>query len=150
MSKKSSNNLIVRLKVSVGLTVVLGLLHLGAGVLLLVVPLPTLLRTALLVAALLSLIHVLTQHAFRRRSGSIVALRLNNDGDLTVKASGEKKWRAATINGRFVHRWMVLLSMRVTGQRLSTRLVLAPDAVEPDVFRRLRAALLAPPRNRVE
>ncbi len=148
MSKKSGNSLIVKLKVSVALAAILVMLHLGAASLLFSVTIPLTVRAILLVAVTLSLVQVLMQHALRRGPGTIVALRLNEDGELLLQSGKRAPWRTAVIRRRFVHRRLVLLSMRVAGQRLPKTLVLAADAVEPDVFRRLRAALLVRPRNR--
>jgi hypothetical protein len=66
---------------------------------------------------------------------------------LSIRHDEQEPWSAVGIDSRFVHRWLVLLSLRVAGRRLPTTLVVAADAIEADVFRRLRAALLAPPRN---
>jgi len=148
LSKKSGNSLIVKLKVSVALAAILVMLHLGAASLLFSVTIPLTVRAILLVAVTLSLVQVLMQHALRRGPGTIVALRLNEDGELLLQSGKRAPWRTAVIRRRFVHRRLVLLSMRVAGQRLPKTLVLAADAVEPDVFRRLRAALLVRPRNR--
>jgi hypothetical protein len=147
LSKRSGNSLIVKIKASVAVATVVSVIHVGAGLLLFVIAVPTAVRLALLAALILSLAHTLRQHAFRRRPGAIVALRLNDDGELSIRHDEQEPWSAAAIHSRFVHRWLVLLSLRVAGRRLPTTLVVAADAIEADVFRRLRAALLAPPRN---
>jgi hypothetical protein len=111
---------------------------------------PVATRVPLVILLLASLSHAVMRHVLRVGPGAVEALRLDAEGELLLRFRGREEWCVATIRSRFVHRWMVLLSVRVAGRRLPTTLVLTADAVEPDVFRRLRAALLAPPRSPAE
>lgn len=129
--------------------VVLAVLHLGAILIAFAIAVPVAVRTLLVVALSASLSHALMRHAFRYGPRAVESLRLDAEGNLLLRFRARKEWRAATLGSCFVHRWVVLLSMRVVGRRLPITLVLAADAVEPGVFRRWRAALLALPRNPV-
>ena len=150
MSKNFASELIIKPKVSVGLAFVLVFLHAGAAFILFAVALPTLARLLLVVLLIASLGHAIRRHALRYGSGAVDVVRVGPEPGLLLRYRGRKQWRAATIGSRFVHRWIVLLSARAAGRRLPTTLVLTADAIEPDVFRRLRAALLVPPRNPAE
>ncbi len=73
------------------------------------------------------------------RRPAVVALRLNGDGSLELRAGGED-WQAAALLPRSsVTPWLCLLAYRAQGQTHS--LALYPDSLHPDDFRRLRAWL---------
>jgi len=147
LSKKSANRLIVHLKVSIALVAILSLLHGGALALLLLVELPLWLQLVLGFLLLASLHRSLVHHALRSAPGAIRGLRWHDEEGLSVVRGNSRSPTVATIRSRFVHPAVVLLSLRLAGRKLPVRLAIAADALEPDVFRRLRVALLAPPRK---
>jgi len=147
LSKKSSNSLIVKLKVSVALAASLIFLHVGAGVLLALITIPVAMKIVLALALAASLYRSLRRHGLRRGTAAVHSLKLSPDGVWSVRHIENEEWLNVNITSRFVHRWIVLLSVRIAGQRLATTLAIAADAIEAETFRRLRAALLAPPRN---
>jgi len=129
------------------LAIVLIAAHLGAGVLLFVMPLPATVQALVVIALLASLCQTLVQHAWRYGPWAVRALRLHDDEGLLLQFGDEDTWRSVAIRSRFVHRRLLLLSLRIGRRGWPTALVIAFDAIEPDAFRRLRAALLAPPRS---
>jgi len=96
------------------------------------------------------LIQSLLQHGLRRTSLAVHTLKLDAEGVWYMQFNGNETWCIGSIKSRFVHRSLVLLSMRVGGKWFPVALALAADAVDAETFRRLRVALLAPPRNPVE
>jgi toxin CptA len=147
LSKKSASRLIIQLKVSAALGAVLSLLHLGALALLFLVDLPLWSSAALGVLLLASLYRSLVRHALRSAPEAIRALRWHEEEGLSITRGNGKSPVAASIRSRFVHPALVLLSLRLPGRLLPVSLVIAADALEADVFRRLRVALLAPARK---
>lgn len=147
MSQNFGNRLIVKLKVSVGLAAILIFLHAGAATLLFFLSIPAAVKVGLAAFVLASLYGSLQRHAFRRGFGAVTSLEQDANDAWYVRFNDTEAGRNAVVASRFVHRWMVLLSLRVAGRRLPVALAVAADATEPDLFRRLRVALLAPPRN---
>lgn len=66
---------------------------------------------------------------------------MDGEGVVSVRFAGSEVWRICRITSRFVHPWMTLLSLRLESRRWPVNLVIAADAVEPEPFRRWRAAL---------
>lgn len=147
MSRKSANRLIVHLKVSTALTVVFTLLHLGALALLFLIELPLWLGTALAALLLANLYRTLVHQALRSAPEAILTLRWHDEEGLSVTRRNSNLPVAVTIRSRFVHPALVLLSLRVPGSKLPLNVAIAADALDANVFRRLRVALLTSPRK---
>jgi hypothetical protein len=140
--------LILKLKHSFILSITFISLYLGAAALLFVIDIPVTLRVIFLLVVLADLYRVATTHALRHGTRAVQALRLNGKGELLLQRHGSRAWQAAQITSRFVHPKLVLLGIRPGKQRFASALVIAADAIDAQAFRRLRAALLAPPRTR--
>lgn len=153
MSKKSGNSpasrLSLKLKVSPSLAALFSLLHLGALALLFPIDAPLWWSFSLAVLLLLSWYRSLSRHAMRSAAEAVTALRWHDEEGLSVQLGKTSGLHAATLRSRFIHRWLVLLSVQLEGRRLPIALAIAADALEADNFRRLRAALLAPTRTTV-
>ena len=147
MSKRSGNNLIIKLKVSRSMIAVFSLVHVGALALLWAIDAPLWVLIPLAAAIGLSLYVALSRQALRSMHGAVIAMRWDSEEGLSLRRSGTPGWNAAAIRSRFVHPWLVILSIKISGHRIPASLILAADSLEPEVFRRLRAALLAPRRT---
>ncbi len=66
---------------------------------------------------------------------------MDGEGVVSVRFAGREDWHACQITSRFVHPWLTLMSLRLESRRWPVNLVIAADAVEPEPFRRWRAAL---------
>lgn len=79
----------------------------------------------------------LTWQAWRRPA--VVALRLNGDGSLELRAAGQD-WQPATLlPSSSVTPWLCLLAYRVQGK--TQHLAIYPDSLHPEDFRHLRVWL---------
>lgn len=149
MSRRSANRSAAVLHIEIGssrfLSAVLVLLHLGALALLYPIDPPWWLGVSLAVLLGASLYRSVTLHAWRNAASAVTALRWSDDAGLEL-SNADGALRAAIVRSRFVHRWLVLLSTKSTGDRWGRSLAIAADALDPESFRRLRVALLAPPR----
>ncbi len=78
-----------------------------------------------------------------RREGSGAVDRLVVDLDGRVEASGGAGTRVAgrLVLGSFVAPWLTVVRWRPDGSRLARTVLVPPDAVDPDAFRRLRVLL---------
>lgn len=73
------------------------------------------------------------------RRPAVVALRLNGDGNLELRAAGQDWQPASLIPHSSVTPWLCVLAYRSNGRTQS--LALYPDSLHPDDFRHLRVWL---------
>jgi len=129
------NNLIINIKKSFILTAIVLSAH--AGALLLIVVLPIALALKIGLAALIG-----TSLWWQGRHGvpaSVCEIRLEEDGSCLRTANGEQ--RRYRIARAVAHAGFVRLTLMSAGER--TRIQLVPrDAVEPEVYRDLRARIV--------
>ncbi len=123
-------------------------MHLGAGLILIVVPGMVWWRVVLVAITCASLYRTVRNHALRRGPQAIVALTLSRDGGLAVCRRDGSGWVDVSLVAAFIHPWLVVLRLHLPQQRFPAGLLVAADAVDSDGFRRLRARLNL--RNRVE
>jgi len=133
--------MIINIKESIVLTAILAVIHIGGVVVTAVVLLPWAIRLLIWSALGLSFIQVFTIHAWRRSASAIAAMEMDSESFVAVKFVGEELWHPARITARFIHPWVTVMSLRVEGRRWPVSMVIATDAVEPEPFRRWRAAL---------
>lgn len=141
MSQKFDSALTLNITRSYFLTGLLAGLHLGAALLVGIVPLHLSWRIGLWAALLLSLYHVVTSHGWRRGRRAITTAALDGEGQLTVNFAGNETAVEARIISRFIHPWLSVLSLRCADRRWPVSLIVAQDAVDPETFRRWRARL---------
>ncbi len=141
MSQKSEINLILNIKVSHLLAGIFFTLHLGAMVLVAVIPVGWPLRLILWALLGWNLYYSLITHAWRSGPLAIQAIELDNEGVASVLLAGSEIWQPARIASHFVHPWLTLMSLRLESRRWPVNLAIAADAVEPEPFRRWRVAL---------
>jgi hypothetical protein len=141
LSQKFDSSLILNINLSYFLIGLLALLHLGAALLVGIVPLQLSWRAGLWVALLLSLYHAITRHGWRRGRRAIATVVLDSEGELGVYFAGNETAVHARIISRFIHPWLSVLSLRCADRRWPVSLIVAQDAVDPETFRRWRARL---------
>lgn len=115
--------------------------HLGAAIVVGVVPLPAALAAGLWLTLGVSLYDVLRRHGLRFGAGVVTGLALGADGNCQVEHRGQESALACRVVSGLVQPWVVVLRLRCEGRRRPLGLVLAADALEPQAFRRLRARL---------
>ena len=141
MSQKSETNLILNIKVSRLLAGIFLAVHLGAMVLVAMVPIGWPLRLGLWGLLGWSLYYSLVTHAWHSGPLAITAIELDNEGVASVRYADTEIWQPVRITSRFVHPWLTLMTLRLESRRWPVSLVVAADAVEPEPFRRWRVAL---------
>ena len=103
--------------------------------------LPVWIRGTLAVALAGSLLYALLRDGWRRLPGSVTELRLWADGSCAVKLR-QGSWQSCRIRGEsFVAPWLTVLSLAQEGRLLRRYVVILPDALDPEAFRRLRVWL---------
>lgn len=143
MSAKSPpNSFTIDLRASPTLALVFVLLHGGAVGLALFLPLPVLVRVALVVALTASLYHTLRQHALREWRRAVTAIAFSDASDeCEIRFRGSPVWCPGRLVDRWVHPRLAILVVRLTQSRWPVSVMIPADALGPESFRRLRVRL---------
>lgn len=112
----------------------------GSLTIALAMPLPPLLKAGAALAVLASLAYGGWHHFLRRSHHAVVGLKILREGMKVETRSGS--WTTANILATsFVSPWLTVLNLKLPQQRLPTHVVLLPDMLSRDEFRRLRVWL---------
>jgi toxin CptA len=123
------------------LTGLLAGLHAFAIALFWLAPLPHWLAILLTAALLGSAWSTLRRHGFRTLRHSLIALRLDADCRCEFQTRAGAWHEAALLGSSFVSPYLTVLNLKPAGGRLVKHLVIFPDAVNAEDFRRLRVRL---------
>jgi toxin CptA len=123
------------------LAALLVLIHLVALAALGTLTLALWIRLALAVALAAALARALRRHALLQGCDAIVEITCAADGRLSLEQRDGTCRDAEVLAGSTVHPLAVLLRVRVAGRRAARAVVVFPDSVEDDEFRRLRVWL---------
>lgn len=140
MWKESDKKLVVRLGRSPTLVALLLLMHVGAWASIFLVPIPLYAKALVAIAIGISLRYSLSNHALRRGQGTVMAIELQRN-DCAVHFAGVAQWTPCSLVGHFVHPWVVVLRLRVEGNRMPVNVVVVRSAAEEATFRHLRVWL---------
>lgn len=131
----------VRIGASPVLAALLGLVHLGAAVAFWLAPAPLWLKAAVTAGILASLAYHLVRTALLRGADAIVELEIEEDGSVSACSRRGERLECELLPGTFVSPRLAILSLRSRGRRFARHVVLLPDNVGAEEFRRLRAWL---------
>ncbi|HEX9812442.1 MAG TPA: protein YgfX [Burkholderiales bacterium] len=140
MSIESPDSLTIELGPSHVLIGVFVLLHAGTGVLAVILPIALALKIPLVALIALSLVRTVAVHGLRRGGTAVTALLLSEE-ECLLRRRKANDWETGRLVDSWVQPWLTLLVVRSDGQRWPTSVVILPDAVAPDTFRRLRVRL---------
>ncbi|HYA39281.1 MAG TPA: protein YgfX [Candidatus Methylomirabilis sp.] len=141
MSQKSENNLILKVNVSRALVWILTFIHIGAMLVLALAPLMWPLRIVVLALLVWSLRRTINLYALRRVPGAVEEIEIDGEREISVRFTGYATWSRCQLRSKFVHPWIMLLSLQTEGRNWPVRVVIAADAVDTEAFRRWRVAL---------
>ncbi len=119
----------------------LGVAHLGAGLLAMTVPLPWMVRIPLWLTLAWSLVCSLRRYAWRADARAVTDLEIDREGLCAVRRGNGGRWENGVITRAVVRPWAVLLTVKFDGRRRSEHLLIPGDAVDSGPFRQLRARL---------
>ncbi|MBI2311386.1 MAG: hypothetical protein HYU77_02655 [Betaproteobacteria bacterium] len=98
-------------------------------------------------------IYLVMRHGRLSLPGSVVGLEMNQDGTWFLHERGGRKRMAVLLDECHASPHLAVIRFRPAGRRLARSIVILPDAVDPEAFRRLRIWLrwgrAAGPRPRV-
>lgn len=115
--------------------------HIGAMALLAPLVLPIELKITMAVMLLASLIITLQRQAGAPRAGNIATLVWKADGDWVIETVGGKICEAQLQPSSYLHLWLVVLNFRLDESRRTRSVIFFPDALDTEVFRKLRVRL---------
>ena len=135
----------VKLRIAIGpsrtLTGVLGIAHIAALVVTVVVALSTWVKLLIAMALVTSGTWSILRSALQRGSSAIVELEVEAGGRILCRTP-DGPWREGQVlSSSFVSPWLTVLNLRVAGAIRARHLVILPDNAEKDAFRRLRVLL---------
>ncbi|MDH4275603.1 MAG: hypothetical protein OEW08_11230 [Gammaproteobacteria bacterium] len=127
----------------------LALLHAGAAVWVLVVPVPLIAQWVSLLGIVCSGFYYVCRYALQRHPLAVTRMVWLHDDQWQVFQRNGQQFTASLHNGAFVHPWLVVvpLNLEKGGRR---RVAVIADAAPHELFRRLRVRLHAwvePPRD---
>jgi toxin CptA len=123
------------------LALLLGAVHAAALGLGFAAGLPWWVNLLLAVAVAVSAAHTIALHAWHSLHASLVALELSDECQLKVQ-DHRGEWRnAELLPSTFVTPRLTVLNLRFDGARLARHIIIVPDRVDAEAFRRLRVLL---------
>jgi toxin CptA len=123
------------------LAAVLGIAHGVALAALGVTAVPTWLKAVMGTALGLSCAWSVYSSALLRGRRALVELVVAEDGGVWCRARNGTEFEARLLDSSFVSPWMTVLNLRTDGEPRLRHMILVPDNVAPDAFRRLRVLL---------
>ena len=120
---------------------VLTVSHLGAAGLLTASRLPPWAAVALTACVLASYIWLVSRHALLRQAGAVVCLLWGKGNEWRVSSRSGAEILARLSPESFVRPWMTVLLLRPEGGGHTRSVVIMPDTLDAEVFRRLRVRL---------
>jgi toxin CptA len=144
---------IIRLKPSTRLTVMLSFAHLVAIVLLWPLTLPTAVKLSGSALLIFSLVFYLRRYALLRSPDSVSGLELTDEMVCILETQGGERIACALLGSSFVAPYLTVLELtplkfdsavelRESWRRFFSRsVVILPDGIDPEEFRRLRVLL---------
>ena len=94
-------------------------------------------KTAVFIGAAVSLARALPRHAWLRSADAITAIELDDDDAVVHRHDGRSE-HARLLASTYVSPYLTVLNLRIAGNIFAQHVIVVPDNVEPDAFRRLR------------
>ncbi len=123
---------------SVRLAVLLCAAHVAAAGAVWAVPVPVMVKAALIIAITVSLIFSLARHAALHAADAIVALEIRDRGAISLRTRKGEWLECDLLGSSFVSRHLTIVSLRPRNRRRARHVILMPDNLEARDFRRLR------------
>jgi toxin CptA len=117
------------------------LAHAGAMALLWPLAMPAWGKTMIILAVIASLMFFLGHVALLSAPEAVIAVEIRESGEITVK-NRRDEWRECRLSGdSFVSAWLTIMVLAQEGRRIARYVVITPDNVDAEDFRRLRVWL---------
>ncbi len=130
----------IRLRPSRRLLAALAIAHLGSLAIALAMPLAAWAKVGLALAILASMAHAIRHQALLRGHNAVVVLKPTH-GNLEVETRNGVRFATIVQGSSFVTPWLTVLNLKSDEQQRAIHVVLLPDMLTIDEFRRLRVWL---------
>jgi toxin CptA len=127
---------------SLRLAALLVLMHAGAVVIIILLPIAVWVKAPLCALLIVSLLNMLNIHALRRGKASIVEALWEGDGQWRLGTADGREHTARLLPGSYVSSHLVILRFAMEGSWQRRALVLLPDVLDATTLRKLRVRLL--------
>ena len=131
----------IRLKPSGYLTLLLSAVHAIAIGLFLILPLPIWLKVAATLALCTSLVFYLRRNARLAAPNSIIALELEEDCTCAIETRSGGRVDCILLPTSYVSASLTILNVKASDELLARHVVILPDAINSEDFRKLRVFL---------
>ena len=131
----------IRLKPSGYLTLLLSAAHTIAICLVLALPLPIGLKLVTTLVFCVSLVFYLKRNARLAAPNSIVALEIMEDCACAIETRSGKRLDCILLPTSYVSASLTILNLKADGEMLARHVVILPDSINPEDFRKLRVLL---------
>lgn len=111
--------------------------HLVAGVMLVPLAMPLWAKSLILLAIAAGLAH----RAVGFARSPIISIAIHDSTRATITLRDQRELPAAILETTYVSHWLTAVNLRVGDERLARHVLLLPDNVDADDFRRVRVAL---------
>lgn len=123
------------------LAAILAAVHCAAIILVVLVPLPQWLKAAAITALLVSLAFYVWQTALLRSPHAVVAIEVASDETFSVQTRRGDWLGCEVLGSTYVASFLTVLNLREPEKRTVRHVVVLPDSMDADDFRRLRVWL---------
>ena len=131
----------IRLKPSGYLTLLLSAAHTIAIGLVLALPLPIGLKLITTLVFCVSLVFYLRRNARLAAPNSIIALEIMEDCACAIETRSGKRLDCILLPTSYVSASLTILNLKADGEMLARHVVILPDSINPEDFRKLRVLL---------
>ena len=131
----------IRLKPSGYLTLLLSVAHTIAIGLVLALPLPIELKLVTTLVFCVSLVFYLKRNARLAAPNSIIALEVKEDCTCAIETRSGKRLDCILLPTSYVSVSLTILNLKADGEMLARHVVILPDSLNPEDFRKLRVLL---------
>jgi toxin CptA len=131
----------ISVRPSVLIAIAVSLVHVAATTVMWIVPIPVVGKAAVTLAIAVSLIYFMARDAALHAARSIVALELREDGEIACQTRNGAWLDCELLGSSYVSPAMTIINLRPRGWPGDRRIILVPDNVDAEDFRRLRTWL---------
>ena len=131
----------IRLKPSGYLTLLFSAAHIIAIGLVLALPLPIGLKLVTTLVFCVSLVFYLKRNARLAALNSIIALEIMEDCACAIETRSGKRLDCILLPTSYVSASLTILNLKADGEMLARHVVILPDSINPEDFRKLRVLL---------
>jgi toxin CptA len=131
----------INLGISRVLALILAAAHAAALAMVWLADLPWMVKIAVVPVFLGSLVFSIRLHAWRLAPSAVISLELDDECPVVFQLRDGRELEGELLGSSFVAPWLTVLNLRPAGRWRACHVVILPDAVDREAFRKLRVLL---------